>query len=266
MKKRFLGIVCILYSLIIIYVWLFDKLKNYLAPSMQMYLKVALIPMLIIGIVLLFSKKDNHKFKVTDLVLLIPIIALILANDGRLTTSLVKNRMSTFTNEEKRQSKKEEVKEKIEEPKEEYDLSNIDFEVVDEAYSEITNNLTFLVKPDKYVGKTIKIRGFVNKKEQYLPKGYYAIGKYVVSCCAADALFSGLIVKEDKNIEVKDNNWYEIKGVLEKTKDSEGYDILTVKVIEIKEIDSKAESQYVYPCYNYGDGSCEAVTKYNLEY
>lgn len=74
---------------------------------MQMYLKVSLIPMLIIGLVLLFSKKDNHKFKVTDLVLLIPIIALILANDGRLTTSLVKNRMSTFTNEEKRQSKRE---------------------------------------------------------------------------------------------------------------------------------------------------------------
>ena len=266
MKKRFLGIICILYSLIIIYVWSFDKLKNYLAPSMQMYLKVSLIPMLIIGLVLLFSKKDNHKFKVTDLVLLIPIIALILANDGRLTTSLVKNRMSTFTNEEKRQSKKEEAKEEIEEPKEEYDLSNIDFEVVDEAYSELTNNLTFLVKPDKYVGKTIKIRGFVNKKEQYLPKGYYAIGKYAVSCCAADALFSGLIVKEDKNIKVKDNNWYEIKGVLEKTKDSEGYDILTVKVIEIKEIDSKSESQYVYPCYNYRDGSCEAVTKYNLEY
>ena len=125
MKKRFLGIVCILYSLIIIYVWLFDKLKNYLALSMQMYLKVSLIPMLIIGLVLLFGKKDNHKFKLTDLVLLIPIIALILANDGRLTTSLVKNRMSTFTNEEKRQSKKEIVNKEEKEKKEEYDLSNL---------------------------------------------------------------------------------------------------------------------------------------------
>ena len=266
MKKRFLGIICILYSLIIVYVWSFDKLKNYLAPSMQMYLKISLIPMLIIGLVLIYSKKDNHKFKVTDLVLLLPIIALILANDGRLTTSLVKNRMSTFTNEEKRQSKREEVKEEIEEPKEEYDLSNIDFDVVDEVYSELTNNLTFLVNPDKYAGKTIKIRGFVNKKEQYLPKGYYAIGKYVVSCCAADALFSGFIVKEDKNIKVKDNKWYEIIGVLEKSKDKADYDILTVRVIKIKEIDSKGESQYVYPCYNYGDGSCEAMSKYNLEY
>ena len=50
MRKKFLGIVCIIYSLIFFYVWIFDKLKNFLSISMQNYLKVASIFILIFGI------------------------------------------------------------------------------------------------------------------------------------------------------------------------------------------------------------------------
>lgn len=37
MKKRFLGIVCIIYFLLIIYVFIINKLKNFLAPNMHIY-------------------------------------------------------------------------------------------------------------------------------------------------------------------------------------------------------------------------------------
>ena len=57
MKKRFLGIICLLYSGIIGYVWFSDKLKNYLAPQMQIYIKIAIIPLLIIGLVMLVIKR-----------------------------------------------------------------------------------------------------------------------------------------------------------------------------------------------------------------
>lgn len=57
-----------------------------------------------------------------------------------------------------------------------------------------------------------------------------------------------------------------LKGILEKGKDKDGYDIMYIDVKNVKEIDSKSEEQYVYPCYAYDDGVCEDMEKYDLEY
>ena len=96
MSKKFLGLICILYSFIFGYVILFDKLKNFLAPTIQIYIKLSLIPMFIIGLVLLFSKKIHYKFKITDLVLILPLILLITTGDGKLTTSFATNRSTNI--------------------------------------------------------------------------------------------------------------------------------------------------------------------------
>ena len=50
--KKFLGIVCFIYSSLILYIWIKGDLNNYIAPNMQMYIKGSLIPLIIIGIVL----------------------------------------------------------------------------------------------------------------------------------------------------------------------------------------------------------------------
>ncbi len=39
-----------------------------------------------------------------------------------------------------------------------------------------------------------------------------------------------------------------------------------IEVINIKDISSKGEEQYVYPCYVYDNDSCGALSKYDLEY
>ena len=117
----------------------------------------------------------------------------------------------------------------------------------------------------KYEGKTIRVRGFAIKKADFLPNGYFAIGKYAISCCAADAGFTGFMSKYD-NDKIKVNRWYEVEGILRKGKDKDNNDTMYIEVINIKEIDSKKEEQYVYPCYSYGDNSCSEMTKYNLEY
>ena len=73
MKKKYLGFVCFIYVFIIIYVWLSGNLNNYLAPNMQFYLKLSIIPISIIGV--LFLVCDIHyKFKYSDLLLVIPLI------------------------------------------------------------------------------------------------------------------------------------------------------------------------------------------------
>ena len=288
MSKRYLGLICLLYSAIFGYVVIFDKLKNYLAPGMQIYIKLSIIPLLFIGIVMLLNNKVHYNFKISDLILILPLFLLIAAGDGRLTASFASNRTINFNKENKIKNElKEEDKNKtevnkeniqtndenkeieeetpLEEFTESYDFSNPNFNIIDASYNILSNYITYAPKAEKFKGQTIKVKGLALKKANYLPNGYFAIGKYAISCCAADASFTGFIALYN-NSKITENNWYEIEGILEKGKDAEGYDIMYIKVINIKEINSKDEEQYVYPCYYYDDGACKEMSKYNLEY
>ena len=282
MSKRFLGIICLLYTFILSYVTFFDKLKNYLAPQLQIYIKISIVPMLIISLVLLFNDKINHKFKYSDLILLLPLLLLITSGDGRLTISFANNRTTNFKIEKKETSstdqtntttKKDITKEEInnnsnkEELKQQeivnsYDFSKVDINVIDANYGELANYITFEKKAEKYSGKTIRFSGFALDQSSYLDKGYYAIGKYIITCCAADAEFGGFIVKYDK--EIIPGKWYEVEGILEKLDNDAG--AMAVNVINIKEISSANQEEYVYPCYVYDGGLCEALANYNFEY
>lgn len=269
MKKRFLGIICLLYAGIIIYVVLSNSIKNYLAPQMQIYLEIAIIPLLIMGLVLCFNNKVNYKFKVTDLILLLPLFMLILAGNGRLSSSFASNRNSSF--------RKNTVIIRTEERKEEptvqpkpveipsSDEFVADYEVIDENYNELANYITYPPKIDNLVGKKIRVSGLSLKQTSYLPSNYVMIGKYSISCCAADAEFIGFILDYDKS-RIQNNNWYEVEGTLKESKDVNGYTILVIDVENIKEIDESKQEQYIYPCSSYGDGKCSEVLKYDLEY
>lgn len=278
MSKKYLGIICLLYGGLFSYVVIFDKLKNFLAPSMQVYLKLSIIPLIIIGLVILFKNNNHYQFKIIDLVLILPLILLIFAGDGRLTSSFASNRSSNLnsgnrvkneeiivSNEEKDESNETILNNALEEQKDNYDFSEPYFEIIDENYSDLSNYITGAPKATKFEGKTIRVRGFALKDIQFMNDEYFAIGKYEISCCAADAGFTGLIVKYDTS-KITNDTWYEIEGVLEKGKDKENIVIMYIKVINIKEIDSKGEEQYVYPCYTYSEKACLDLAKYNLEY
>ncbi|MBE6157355.1 MAG: TIGR03943 family protein [Firmicutes bacterium] len=263
MKNKFLGIISITYSLLITYVFITGNLKNYLAPTMQKYIIASILPLLIIGVVILKEKHSHYKFKLTDLILLLPIVMIILSSDGRLTTKLAANRTinpSKTTIKEKHQKKKN-----AKVAKEPINTDEIYFDVKDEIYSELANYLTFEENAKKYEGKTIKVKGFIAEYESGLPKDYYAIGKYGVSCCIADASFVGFYVKNNSDTKLEYDKWYEVEGVLENTKGKYN-ESLTIIPTKITEVDGKKEEQYIYPCFNYGDGTCPLLQKYDLDY
>lgn len=270
MSKRFLGIICILYSLMFSYVVFLGKLKNFLAPQMHIYIKLSILPFLYIGLVLIFNKKVTYKFKISDLVLLLPLVMLFFAGDGRLTSSFASNRSLSVKSEKRVKVEKEEKKEEVktttttkkvkEEVKEEFVP---DILIVDSNYNELSGNITFDTEnyKERFVGKKIRVKGFVMKKASFLTKDYFALGKYGVSCCVADAEFTGFVIKYDIN-KVEENKWYEVDGVIEPGIDAEGYEILYIRVVNIKEIDSKNEEMYAYACYTYDNGECKEVQKY----
>ena len=202
MKNKFLAVVCFIYSLLIIFVWLSGSLNNFLAPNMQIYLKLSIIPMVIMGIVIILNK-IHYKYRSTDLVLLLPIIMVFLAGDGNLTITLASNKINRVKNND------EEIIEYV--PEDNYDFDNVYFDVKDETYSYLANYITYMTGAKKFVGKTIRVKGFSIDYSDFLLDGYYAIGKYAITCCAADAEIAGFIIKTDEKI--KQNYQYkEIKS------------------------------------------------------
>lgn len=277
--KKYLGIICLLYSLLLFYLIKTNLLKNFLAPNMHIYIIFTLFILFIMFLVNVFSDNKHTKFIISDLVLLLPIALIIISGDGKLTIDFVSNRSSNINMEftkkiDKKVSKKEANKVEIEDKKEEtndsnktedVEIDNLDiyFDVKDSFYLDLANYMTYSKKSIESEGKTIRVRGFVMTDENYLPNGYFAIGKYGVSCCTADAGYTGFVVKQD-NYNIKNNAWYEIEGYLERLTDLSGFDILAIKIANIREIDGSKEEQYVYPCYTYNNENCSEITKYNL--
>jgi uncharacterized repeat protein (TIGR03943 family) len=264
MKKRFLGIVSIIYSLLIFYVWFTDKLKSFLAPNMQIYLKVSSVVLLIMGLILLLNNRIKYKFKISDLVLLLPIIMVILSGDGNLSLTFAKSKMISKSNKTEERVKDDTPIEVVDDNTE-YNFDEVYFDIVDYNYSYLADYLTYMKGARKFDGKTIRVRGFAIDYSEFLQDGYFALGKYAITCCAADAEFTGFAVKYDLS-KIKYGSWYEIEGVLREGKDREGYTIMTLEAVNVKEIDKKNEEQYIYSCAAYGNGKCDELLKYDLEY
>jgi putative membrane protein len=267
MKKRFIPIVSIIYGVLLIYLFMSGKLSSFLAPNMHIYFYLSIVPLIIIGLVTVI-KAPKIKFKITDLILLLPIIMLLLAGDGTLTSSFAKSRMNNNNVNKTKTAEKSKTEEKKEEEptidKEKYDFSNVYFDVIDSTYQGLSNYLTYTSGARIYSGKTIRVTGFIIKNESYLRDNLVAIGRYGITCCAADAEFAGFMVNIDAT-KVKENEWYTIEGVLKEDLDGEGYDILSIEVINIKKA-SKPKDTYVYMCNEYGKGDCSDLQKYEFIY
>ena len=266
MKSRVFGVLFIIYSCIVAYLYFTKSISFYLAPKMQIYILISGPIFFLLGICSLFFKSDS-KFVLSDLILLFPILVLFLAGDGRPSAGFVQNRTSSLSNH----ANSSNVPLKMEQDQsfdvEKYkavDFKHVDFDITDEVYIGLSDYITYGKYSDRAIGKTIRVRGFIVKDVSYVPENLFAIGKYLISCCVADAGFGGYFAKSEDNSLFEENGWYEIEGVLEYDMDTYGNQVPVIHVVNYKKISSKGEELYVYPCYSYGDGSCKKIIEYHL--
>ena len=86
----------------------------------------------------------------------------------------------------------------------------------------------------KYNGKTVRFKGII-ALDSALPTGQFAIGRHIMTCCADDISYRGVVAKGMGKLSLKTRDWVIIEGKL-----SEEYSpiyrsrgpILTVKEIE----------------------------------
>ncbi|MDD6332226.1 MAG: GTP-binding protein [Clostridium sp.] len=69
--------------------------------------------------------------------------------------------------------------------------------------------------PDKYVGKTVHFKGMVYKPKNY-GKTAFVPGRHAMTCCVEDIAFVGFKCVSDMAAMLKDRQWVEITGKVDK--------------------------------------------------
>lgn len=101
---------------------------------------------------------------------------------------------------------------------------------------------------DKYKGKRILITGFVFKEKSF-KEDEFVVARALISCCAADSEFIGLMCKWKDSNELADNSWVKIQGIIDTTtyKENGGTSIIpSILVKKIEKVD-KPKNEYIYP-------------------
>ena len=87
---------------------------------------------------------------------------------------------------------------------------------------------------DKYDGKTVRFKGIV-ALDSSIPKGHFAIGRHIMTCCVDDIEYRGMVAKGMGKLKLNTRDWVIVEGTLgveySKLYRSRG-PVLTVKNIE----------------------------------
>lgn len=102
---------------------------------------------------------------------------------------------------------------------------------------------------EAFIGKEVEITGFVYREED-MGKERFAVSRFAMNCCSADALPYGLMITWPKAMNYADDEWVSVKGTLT-TSTYMDNEILTLEAVKLERIKAP-ESPYVYPDLDFG--------------
>lgn len=105
-------------------------------------------------------------------------------------------------------------------------------------FEEINNN------PSDYIGRTIKMSGFVYKEDAF-SSNQLVISRFMIVHCIADAAILGFLTEFDEANTLVEDTWLEIEGTLDVT-NYDGVALPIVKAAKWRVIDEPDEP-YIYP-------------------
>ncbi|WP_394896087.1 TIGR03943 family putative permease subunit, partial [Clostridium baratii] len=105
-------------------------------------------------------------------------------------------------------------------------------------YTRIFPNI--MENPNEFKSKKIKTEGLVYKSKE-INNNEFTIAREVMSCCVADVQIVGLMCEYDNSVDLKENEWVSVEGVID-VKDNK-------PVINVKEVIKleKPKNSYIYP-------------------
>ena len=92
-----------------------------------------------------------------------------------------------------------------------YDLNAPVIEIKDEDFAIFYRDMS--EEFEKYIGKTVKFKGIV-ALDASLPKENFAIGRHIMTCCADDISYRGVVAKGMRGMSLKTRDWVTVEGKL----------------------------------------------------
>lgn len=92
-----------------------------------------------------------------------------------------------------------------------FDLNAPVIEIKDEDFALFYRDMT--EEFPKYEGKTVTFKGIV-ALDKALPKGQYAIGRHIMTCCEADIAYRGVVADGMCGFKLNTRDWVTVKGKL----------------------------------------------------
>ena len=92
-----------------------------------------------------------------------------------------------------------------------FDINAPVIEVKDEDFAIFYRDMS--EEFSKYNGKTVKFKGIV-ATDPSLPRDNFAIGRHIMTCCADDIAYRGVIAKGAKGMKLKTRDWVIVEGKL----------------------------------------------------
>lgn len=92
-----------------------------------------------------------------------------------------------------------------------YDISAPVIEIRDEDFAIFYRDMTedFV----KYSGKNVRFKGII-ALDKSLPGGHFAIGRHIMTCCADDIAYRGVVAKGMGSLKLSTRDWVVVEGKL----------------------------------------------------
>ena len=119
-----------------------------------------------------------------------------------------------------------------------YDLNASVIEIKDEDFAIFYRDMT--EDFSKYNGKTVRFKGIV-ALDASLPTGSYAVGRHIMTCCADDISYRGVVAKGMGKLKLATRDWVILEGKL-----SEEYSKLyrgKGPVLDVKKIEKSSKPE-----------------------
>ena len=84
------------------------------------------------------------------------------------------------------------------------EINDIDFAIF---YRDMTEDFS------KYSGRRVKFKG-IAATDSSLPNSHFAIGRHIMTCCADDIAYRGVVAKGMGGLKIKTRDWLTVEGVL----------------------------------------------------
>ena len=92
-----------------------------------------------------------------------------------------------------------------------YDINAEIIEIKDDDFAYFYRDMS--EDTSKYIGKTIRFKGIV-ALDRALPGGSFAVGRHIMTCCADDIAYRGLVAKGMGGLRLSTRDWVIVEGKL----------------------------------------------------